>query len=262
EVYKLADKLLKGSVLIVVNNLEATDKALIAKNKVEKMLCRFIDLNFNRLPKYLLTIKSDNRYEIKRAKELLPIWESFDVALDIHSTTQDNPPMIIASNNLDFELVKDFPIKTVITNIVDIQLGAPAFAFYGGNKVIQTIEIESGQHNKTKTREVATKCVLSLLNKLKMINVGVSKIKTVKTFDEYYVDDSIIFDSTDDELARPFTDFECIKKGELLALVNNVKVFAKEDCCVLMAPKGKKPSRIGEEAVFLSKPVIKKNIMI
>ncbi len=95
-----------------------------------------------------------------------------------------------------------------------------------------------------------------------MINVGVSKIKTVKTFDEYYVDDSIIFDSTDDELARPFTDFECIKKGELLALVNNVKVFAKEDCCVLMAPKGKKPSRIGEEAVFLSKPVIKKNIMI
>lgn len=252
--YDLGKKLLKGSVLIVINNLKATEKSLNARTETESLNSRYIDLNFNRLPKNLSKIRSDSRYEISRAQELLPIWSLFDVALDIHSTTQDNPPMIIASDNLDFDLVRDFPIKIVISNIVKIQIGVPAFAFYGGDRDIQTIEIESGQHEKVSSGVTAIKCILSLLGKLKMVDYKSRQIKR-KNFEEYYVNDSIIFPNRECELGRVFESFKLIKKGELLATVNGKKIIAREDCCALMAPKGIKPTKVGEEAVFLSKLV-------
>ncbi len=257
--YSISQKLLKGSIIIAVNNLKAAEKALKARTEIERLKSRYIDLNFNRLPKDLLRIVRDNRYEIKRAKELLPIWNMFDVALDIHSTIQDSPPMIIASNNLDFNLIKGFSIKTVISNIVKIQIGAPAFSFYGGKKKIQTIEIECGQHDKVSSQVVAVKSIMSLLKELKMIK-GKNK-PTRKIFEEYCVYASVIFTNRQAILSRVFKDFDVIKKGEKLAVINKKSIKASEDGCILMAPKGVRPVKIGEEAIFLSKPV-KKNNMI
>lgn len=250
--YNLNKKLLKGSILIVVNNLNATQKALKAKNEISRLNSRYIDLNFNRLPKNLIKINNDNRYEIGRAKELLPIWNMFDVALDIHSTTQNNPPMIIASNNLDFNLIKNFPIKKIITNIIKIQIGVPAFNFYGGKKKIQTIEIEAGQHEKSSSYIVAIKCILSLLEKKQMIKFKKKVFKT-KVFEEYYVYNSIIFPDKQCKLSRVFTDFEVVKKGEVLAKIKSKVIKTNEDSCILMAPKGKKCMKYGEETIFLSK---------
>jgi predicted deacylase len=257
-IYKIDKKLLCGSVIIVINNLKAAEKAIKAKTEIGKLKSRYIDLNFNRLPKSLPKIDKDSRYEVSRAQELLPIWEMFDVALDIHSTVQDNPPMIIASDNLDYNLIRGFPIKTVITNIVKVQIGAPAFSYYGGKKKIQTIEIESGQHNKASSKTVAVKSILSIMRELKMIK-GRSKYKK-KTFEEYYVHGSVIFPDKNATLSRIFRDFEVVKKGEKLAVINNKSIEAFEDSCILMAPKGLKPVKVGEEAIFLSKPVNKKTI--
>jgi predicted deacylase len=256
--YNIRQKLLKGSIVIVVNNLKAAEKALKAKTETGRLKSRYIDLNFNRLPKDLLKITGDSRYEVNRAKDLLPIWNMFDVALDIHSTIQDNPPMIIASDNLDYSLVKGFPIKTVISNIVKVQIGAPAFSFYGGKKKIQTVEIESGQHDKVSSQAVAVKSILSLLKELRMIK-GKNKLKR-KIFEEYYVYDSVIFPNKKAVLIQVFKDFSVVEKGEVIATINNKKVKANEDSCILMAPKGVRPVKVGEEAVFLSKPVNKKII--
>lgn len=256
--YQINKKLIRGSVIIVINNLKAAEKSLRAKTEIGRLKSRYIDLNFNRLPKNLLKVGIDNRYEINRVKELLPVWNEFDVALDIHSTVQNNPPMIIASNNLDYSLVKGFPIETVISNIVDIQIGAPAFSFYGGKKKIQTIEIESGQHDLISSQNVAIESILSLLIELGMVE-GKNKNKN-KAFKEYFVYDPIIFPNKLATLNRIFKDFEIVKKGETLAKINNKEVKATEDSCVLMAPKGLRPVKVGEEAVFLSKPVIKKII--
>ncbi len=256
--YNISQKLLRGSVIIAVNNLKAAEKALKARTEIGKLKSRYIDLNFNRLPKDLLKIGRDNRYEINRAKDLLPIWNMFDVALDIHSTIQDNPPMIIASDNLDYGLVKGFPIKTIISNIVKVQIGAPAFSFYGGKKKIQTIEIESGQHNKDSSQVVALKSILSLMKELRMIK-GKNRIKK-RLFDEYCVCDSVIFPNDKCELSRIFKDFELVKKNDILAIINGRKMKAKRDYCILMAPTGIKRIKSGEETVFLSKPVKKKII--
>ncbi len=256
--YLLGKKLLKGSLIIIVNNLKAAEKALKVRTEIGRLKSRYIDLNFNRLPKNLFKIGRDNRYEINRAKDLFPIWSMFDVALDIHSTVQDNPPMIIASDNLDFNLIKGFPIKTVISNIVKVQIGAPAFSFYGGKKKIQTIEIESGQHDKVSSRVVAVKSIMSLLRELRMIK-GKSSVKR-KIFEEYYIYDSVFFPDKKCRLAKVFKDFETVKKGQNLAKVKGKIVRAKKDSCIFMAPKGLRPVKIGEEAIFLSKPVNNKII--
>lgn len=252
-IYKIEKKLLCGSIIVVVNNLRAAEKALRANKEIGRLKSRYIDLNLNRLPKDLLKIDRDRCYEINRAKDLLPIWGMFDVALDIHSTTQDNPPMIIASDNLDYNLVKDFPIKVIISNIVKVQIGAPAFSFYGGKKKIQTVEIESGQHDKTSSQTVAIKSILSLLKKMKMIK-GKNKVGK-KVFKEYYVYGSVIFSDKEASLDRVFKSFEFIKKGEKIATVKSKIIKTRQDSCVLMAPKGLKSVKVGEEAIFLSKPV-------
>lgn len=256
--YNIAKKLIRGSLVITLNNLKATGRALEAKDEMSRLKSRYIDLNFNRLPKNLRKIRRDNRYEINRAKDLLPIWAMFDVALDIHSTIQDNPPMIVASDNLDYRLIRGFPIKTVISNIVKVQIGAPAFSFYGSGRHIQTVEIESGQHDRASSQAVAVKCILSLLKSLGMIRGG--NMAEEKVFDEYFIDGSIIFPDRQASLARAFKDFEFIRKGESLATVHGRVIKARKDCCIIMAPKGLKPARVGEEAVFLSRPVNKKII--
>lgn len=263
KVFKLNEKLTKGSVIIAVNNLKAAGKSIKAKSEKERLATRFIDLNFNRLPKNLLKIKSDSRYEAQRAKELYPVWSLFDYAMDIHSTVQNNPPIIIAPGNLDYNLVKDFPIETIVTNIDKVQIGAPAFSFYGGNRKIQTIEIESGQHDRKKSRVTAIECTLSLLEKLDMIQKKSLKSKSgsqMRVLKEYCVYDSVVFPDEQCVLGRIFRDFEYIKEGEILAKINGKEIKARKDSCILMAPKGLKPAKVGEEAVFLSQPV--KNIKI
>lgn len=254
-IYKIDKRLKKGKILFVINNIRAGEKALMVKTKIERLKARYMDLNMNRLPKNLEKIRKDNRYEIKRSKELIPVWDSFDCSLDIHSTTQDNKPMIIAAENLDFSLTRGFPIGIVIKNIDKIQIGAPAFAFYGKGRNIQTLEIEAGQHESVKAQSVAVSCILSLLKNLKMIN-GKTKNGT-REVEEYFIFDSVIFPHNKYELSKTFKDFELVKKGQLLASFKGKEIFSLSDAHVLFSPKKKKSVKINEEIMFLSKPVRK-----
>ncbi len=118
---KLPVNLLRGEVYLVVNNLQA---ALESK--------RFVSVDMNRLPADTPTRDNDPASEVRRSRELLPIWKKFDVGLDIHSTSQDAPPMIISLGPMfHAELVRGFPIEIVISNIDRVQRGKPAPAFYG-----------------------------------------------------------------------------------------------------------------------------------
>ena len=259
-IYKIKKKLMNGSLIIAVNNLRACKRALDAKNEVGRLKSRYIDMNMNRLPERMVNVNNKNQYEIRRAKSLMPIWKMFDIAIDIHSTIQDNQPMVIARTNLNYGLIKDFPIDILITNIDKVQCGIPpAFGFYGVNKNIQTIGIEAGQHDSKKSHETAIKCVLSMLKKKGMIASKQSGLK-YKIFREYRIFDSVVFANRNSRLSRVLRDFETVRKGELLAIADNKNIYAPSDCCIMMAPKGIKPVKIHEEVIFLSMPMIKRII--
>src|SRR6266404_1342995 len=149
------DKLIRGRVIIVVNNLLAAEKFLamlrMGMPAIEGTLAaRKVDLNMNRLPSKLKP--SEPKYEVLRALELRAVWRSFEYALDIHSFNAQSPPYIVCpTNHLDKNLLKGLPAEKIITNITKIQGGRPACSFYGQKGKCGAIAFEAGNHYRIDT---------------------------------------------------------------------------------------------------------------
>ncbi|HYD93545.1 MAG TPA: succinylglutamate desuccinylase/aspartoacylase family protein [Candidatus Paceibacterota bacterium] len=248
-------KLLKGSVYLVLNNIEAARAYLKATTDEEKRRARFIDINLNRLPQSLFEREGETRYEMLRAQELLLIWSRFEIALDIHSTSQDSDPMLIGlGERLPAELIDGFPIQKVITGIDTVMRDRSAADFYGtSERPCRSFGIECGGHEHSESYDRAVVCVRSLLQNLQML-AGTPESTTI-SHDEYAVFTSIYFPNESYELTKVFENFEPIKAGTILARGNGADILAPEDGHVLFAPKTTKPTHLTEEVLFLTKPV-------
>ena len=251
------ENLLKnGAVFFVINNIKATEKYFSAKNDDERRLARFVEVNFNRLPKDVMARKVENNYEVGRAQELKNIWSKFDVGMDIHSTTQESEPMIIAINKFEKDLVKGFPISIVISNIENIQIGVPPTIFYGGDKNISILAIESGSHEKQSSFVTAITCMLNLMQNIKMTSEEVS-IEQKQEYLLYEVVGSLVFPNSSYVLSKIYPMFGNITKGEILANGDNGPLHAPLSGCTIFGPKQEKPDSIAEEVLFFTKPVKK-----
>jgi hypothetical protein len=198
-------------------------------------------------------------YEERRARELRPFWERFTVGLDIHSTTAKTAPMIISrGNNFDriANLVRGFPIDILISNIDAVQIGAPVFAFYGVDANVPVFAIEAGQHTETETLRRAQDCTVSLLQNLSMI-ASANVTPTIRTYTEYEIVGSILFDSMAFDFIKQFESFDSIRKGDLLATNTKTgeEIRAVTDGHLIIPTKktGVKKD-ISEEVSFVSKP--------
>src|SRR5215213_3485952 len=161
----------KGKIIFVLNNIQAAENYFRASDEKEKKKCRFVDINFNRLPADCLETQSDE-YEIKRVKELYPIYRKFDFGLDIHSTKTDPKATIInVSDDLKHGLFAGFPdeMEDIILDITKIQRGIPASALFGGkDREIPRLVMESGKHEDGSSFKTAIECALEFC-----INCGV-----------------------------------------------------------------------------------------
>src|SRR3989344_2552618 len=257
--YLSKNSLLRGTLYLVLNNIEATRAYLGASNEDEKKNTSYIDVNMNRLPKNILELVADNRYEIRRAQELAPIWKQFTVGLDIHSTTALTDPMIIA-NGGNFEAIKDlirgFPIDILISNIDQAQIGMPAATLYGNRtKEARIFAIEAGQHEQNESFDRAAHCSLTLLQNLKMLKrVPDNRQRKLR---EYFINSSIIFHDLFFDLTKDFKTFDEIKVGEVLAQnESGEEIKALFDGHIIMPTiRRGNDKNISEEVAFLSRPV-------
>lgn len=233
----------KGKVFIVINNILATENYFNSKTEGEKLKCRYVDVNMNRLPEIL----GNENYEEIRAKELLPIWSKFDYALDIHSTSQPSDSIIIEGVNDASNLTKNFPSKIVLRNMLPIQLGIPAIGFY--NQRCISIGYEAGSHETNEAQINAIQCVESLLISLDMLD-GKHEEPNVQNI--YTVHSSVMFPDENYRLKRIFPMFDDVKKGEVVALNNNGGVICSPvDGVAIFAPKGLKPNSENEEVLYI-----------
>jgi len=239
---RLSKILLKGEVYLVVNDLQA---AIESK--------RFISVDMNRLPANAPRLENSEAYEVKRTHELLPIWSRFDIGLDIHSTTQDAPPMIISLGPVfHADLVKGFPIEIVISNIDRVQRGKPASAFYGTGAA-QVVAIEAGQHNSNGAGRVASVCAQALLINLGMLD---GTVGAPVSYREYKVVDSIVLpDDSYETPADAFPNFQRVEKGTLIARGDGSDILMPMDGHVIMHNGKAKPSDVLNEALFITEPV-------
>lgn len=261
-VYPFLEKLLLGSnglksgrVFLVLNNIRASRNYLKAASKGDRAGCekaRFVDVNMNRLNKRQLANKDCRLYEIRRAKELMPVWRQFEYGIDIHSTSLKSNPMIIAVKKSNLDLVKKFPFRDILTNIDDVQVGVPACALYG-NKSSSIFGLEAGQHNEKESFRRAVLSVEILLSSLDMIDVKQSGVGTKKRI--FKIFDAFIPKNNSYKMVKTFRTFQKIKKGELIAEGKGGIYFAKQNCVGLFARDAELALHMNEEAIFFAKEI-------
>lgn len=254
DMFRQGTKLRRGRLYLVLNNLEATSRYFSAATDNKKQSARLIDINFNRLPENALELFGDKRYEIKRAQELQPIWRQFDVALDIHSTTQDNGSMLVSvGNDFPLSLTSGFPVEKLVSNIAHIQIGRPVAYFYGKPKAhARAFGIECGAHEAPSSFARAINSVCALLQNLNMLPGEARRV--CDEYAEYFVNGSVVFPNKSYELTRLFKNFGFVPKGTVFARGDGPDIVASTDCHTLFASKVK-PDHLDEEVMFLSKPV-------
>lgn len=239
---KLQENLLRGEIYLVVNNLRAAQESK-----------RFINVDMNRLPSDMPGRVNDPDYEVNRARELLPIWSRFDAGLDIHSTTQDAPPMIISlGTKFHAELARGFPIQILVSNIDQVQRGKPATAFYGSAGAARVLGIEAGQHTSDKAMICASACVTAFLQNLEMIE---GEPGDAVHYREYRVVDKIILPNDTYSVVRAFPNFATVKKGELVAQGEGPDIVMPIDGHAIMHNGKPKPNGVGNEVFFITEPV-------
>lgn len=261
----IRNNLLCGTLYLVVNNIEATQKyfeaeVLIEGDQKTKAIrsARYCDVNMNRLPSATMELHGHPHYEVRRAQELYPIWSTFQYGLDVHSTTAASPPMIISRGDVFHEgLVRGFPIQDLLLGIDKIQINTPAFAFYGNDcSDSMVFAIEAGQHADPVSFQLAAGCTLALLQNLQMLD-GVPSAQ-ITEYHEYKIEEKLMFQSSLFDLVRNFTHKYVIYEGDLLAenSVTGERLRAPFDGHLLL-PSLRRGSEkdIKEEVSFLSRPM-------
>ena len=255
--FDLERRLLCGCVYLGVNNLAAAASYIAGGRRGLKNRYRYIDINMNRLP-HDLSVTPVSGYEIRRARDLLPLWRQFDVGLDIHSTSQPTLPMIVNSGRtLHTDLVRGFPIRKVISNIDVIQRGLPAFGFYGHGSGSGTpvMEIEAGGHEDHESMMRGRTCAIALLRNLRMID-GPDTHDTAE-FEEYIVHGSVLFPDNTYRLTRMFKNFEHVQSGTIIARGNGGSIVTERSSHTLFCPGADQIATwcdTSEEALFLTEP--------
>lgn len=250
-------KLKCGTLYLVINDIQATERFFNATNEEEVRKSRYCDINMNRLPGEILTLVGDTRYEVVRAKELYPLWQHFEFGIDVHSTLDPSEPVVISGGG-EFhpELVRGFPIKKLISNIEKVQIGIPAFAFYGGlESEAKVFAIEAGQHTDPSSFERATTCVVSLLQNLNMLSS--IQLPIVSEYEEYYVESAILFPDPSFDFVKNFESYDEIHEGDLLARnEKGEEICAPFDGHLIMPTSRRGMDKdISEEVSFISRPV-------
>lgn len=243
-------QLVKGKILICLNNISAGTCYFQSKTAEEEKSTRFVDINMNRLPMDTLNNQSYTFYEILRAKALYPIWQEFDYAIDIHSTEQPSMPMLIEGPTSSPNVTDTLDLELVIRGIVDKQLKRPVISFF--NKRCISFGLEAGSHKTEDSAVTAKRITLQILNYYGMVELHkVPVLKSAKRI--YNVIDKIIFPKDSFELVKIFKFFEPVKAGEVLAVDRESAetLLSPVDGVTLFAPNSIKPTFFDEEVMFI-----------
>lgn len=246
----------KGRVLFMINNLAASRIYWEEKHDPAELKYRFLDCNMNRIPTTFDATQAYDEAELNRVKELLPLWQMFDVAIDFHTTSQEAPAMVIANGSLPVEYVSALPLSHYLEGVSTAIRSDFVTKYYGSDDAEDMYMIECGQHEAESAFSCAAKCFLSLMQSYDLMH-DVYTPENSEALQVYKVTDSCFFPDESYEQVRIFENFAPMDAGQVLAEGNGEPVCAPFNGHILMAPSVKKPAYITEEAYFFSQPVVK-----
>lgn len=222
---------------------------------------RFIDEDFNRLwsPEHLDGPRDSA--ELRRARQLRPIYESADLLLDLHSMTADTAPLTLCgrtNRGRDLALGLRYPAWVVADGghaggrrLID-------FAGFAETEGARTaILVECGQHWRAETAVVALESCLRLLLGLEMIDADLAAPRLRPRADPQRVvevTDAVTAESEHFRFTAPFVGLEVIgRAGTVIGWDGDRSIVTPHENCVLIMPARRvKP---GQTAVRLGRIV-------
>lgn len=168
-------------------------------------------------------------YEYRRSREMMEAMAACDYCLDLHSSPTAGSPTVAVCSEKAFSVVSKLPVEIRCVGFESAMPGGTEeWATKNG---IVAVGVECGQHEEPETFENARKIATAFLAQLDMVEAPVREYpqRTMKLSRAYFTKTSEF------RVVKTFSDFEPVKKGQLIGLDSGEEVFAKTDGFVLFA---------------------------
>ncbi len=230
----------RGKITFAFCNIEAYR----AFNPVDPATSRYIDEDMNRVWDRNALEGPRNSQELRRARVLRPLVDTVDYLLDIHSTTNINPALMltgIEKKHLDFAKAMGFPIYLVRDAGHE---GGQRLRDYGRFVDPQSqavaLLIESGQHWAKETAETASEAAwrfLAATGVLSTADAAAWLERPQAAQRVIQVTDRVTIQSDDFRFLDTYEGFEVIERaGTIIARDGGRDVRTPYDHCVLIMP--------------------------
>jgi succinylglutamate desuccinylase len=193
---------------------------------------RQTEMNLNRAFRPEKNLTSDERqsYERHRAIELMPYLEESNALLDIHSSHNEaSTPFIICEPN-SFFIAKKLPFPICSNGWDVIEPGGTDYFVNRNHLKGHGICIECGYHFDQRAPELAMESINIFLN---LMGLTSDYKKYSQTKQREILVKYIYLTQSNFTIAKPFADFEKIKKGTLIGYDNKQPINAHFDGVII-----------------------------
>lgn len=204
---------------------------------------RFVEQNLNRLfrPDSELSDTQKASYEYRRSRELMPLLESADAVLDIHSSgTKDTQPFVICDRTVTYETARSLDFRIISYGWETIEPGGTNDFVLQNGKI--GIGIECGYHEDPDAVGLALEAINRFLARMGAVHAPVAD----KAGEQRVIRASGIHKTvTDFSPVRIFADFEPVDEGVIIGTDGNAPVLMPHDGVVIFV---RNRTGSGEEA--------------
>ncbi len=226
-----------GTVIFAYGN----PKALLAN-------MRFTQVNLNRMfkPDSVLSDVDISSYEYSRAQFLKKYLDQATALLDIHASfTPNSRPFLICEPNSQV-ITQYLPFDLVVSGFDAVEPGGTDY--YMNQKGSLGICAECGYLGDPQAVEMATSCILAFLTaRGHLTNTLQAKQQSKLEIYQLYITKTDSF-----TLVQPFSDFQELKKGQIIGQDGSSNVICSKDSQILFA---RSRQAVGEEAFLLGEKI-------
>jgi predicted deacylase len=219
---------------------------------------RFVERDFNRVWDAGTLDGPDQTVDVQRARELRHIYAEADALLDIHSTTYAVPPMLIHE-----PLQKVEPLARHLHSPLHHVLlpglkhpGRPLIqygAFGDPRATPVALVVECGQHFAASSGRIAIDVTMRFLDFYGLVPAHLAAQHPAEPGRpmRFEVTDVLVAKSEHFRFAQPFTGFEEVAAGSLIATDGDEEIRAPAGGCTIIMP-ARKPV-VGRDVVSLAR---------
>lgn len=223
-------------------------------------LSRFIEEDMNRLWMPELMASSHTSFEMERVRAVVPIIDTVDVLLDLHSMLWPADPLFLSSMT-----EKSCVLATTLASLqTQTPLIVQDSGHQDGPRLIDYVRfasnrttakaclLEAGQHWQPEAADLALSVCLTFLEQMGTIPAGGNRTVSPKKVRQITVTDNVLALTSRFVFVKTFRSGDVIKKaGTLLAFDGSEEIRTPYDYCLLVMPN-LRPMR-GHTAVRLAR---------